>query len=68
MIWDNHTEQEKEDILKTFRKLTDTPEKTEQVCLHSLCTECHGNGKKKDNTPCIHMLSCPCPKCTPYSL
>ena len=29
-------------------------------CLHKNCPECHGNGEV-----CIHMISCPCPKCTP---
>lgn len=37
----------------------------EKPCLHDLCLECHGTGKKADGTICIHHLSCPCPKCTP---
>lgn len=36
-----------------------------QECLHDQCPECHGTGVKKDGTPCIHYISCPCPKCTP---
>jgi hypothetical protein len=32
-------------------------------CLHDSCSECIGTGIKKDGTPCIHMISCPCPKC-----
>lgn len=36
-----------------------------QKCLHHTCTECHGSGKKRDGTPCVHFISCPCPKCTP---
>ncbi len=36
-----------------------------QPCLHKQCSECHGTGRKKDGTACIHMISCPCPRCTP---
>ena len=36
-----------------------------QPCLHDGCTECFGTGIRKDGTPCVHMISCPCPKCTP---
>lgn len=34
-------------------------------CMHDQCTQCHGTGVKYDGSPCIHYLSCPCPKCTP---
>lgn len=34
-------------------------------CLHDSCTQCHGTGIKKDGTSCVHMISCPCPKCSP---
>lgn len=33
-------------------------------CLHDSCTECVGTGVKKDGTQCVHMISCPCPKCS----
>ena len=36
-----------------------------QPCFHDACTECLGTGVKRDGSPCIHMISCPCPKCTP---
>lgn len=36
-------------------------------CLHDSCPECLGTGIKKDGSPCIHNISCPCPKCNPYS-
>jgi len=38
-------------------------------CLHMACPSCKGTGQKK-NPPgaCIHMISCPCPSCTPYTL
>ena len=34
-------------------------------CLHKNCPECHGNGVKLNGEICIHMISCPCPRCTP---
>lgn len=40
--------------------------KTEdQKCLHQRCPECKGTGVKKDHTPCVHMISCPCSRCSP---
>lgn len=33
--------------------------------LHEQCPACHGTGVKVDGSPCIHMISCPCPKCSP---
>lgn len=35
-------------------------------CMHDACTQCHGTGIKWDGSACFHMISCPCPKCTPY--
>ena len=35
-------------------------------CLHLACPECHGTGVKKSGQICVHHISCPCPKCTPY--
>ena len=36
-----------------------------QPCLHEGCPECFGTGIKRDGSACVHMLSCPCPKCSP---
>ena len=36
-----------------------------QPCLHDGCPQCLGTGVKHDGSMCIHMISCPCPKCTP---
>lgn len=36
-----------------------------QPCLHDHCTSCHGTGVRLDGSACVHMLSCPCPKCSP---
>jgi len=39
---------------------------TPDPCLHKKCTSCGGTGIKKDGSgPCIHMISCPCPMCSP---
>ena len=34
-------------------------------CMHDGCSQCHGTGIKTDGSSCIHMISCPCPKCSP---
>ena len=34
-------------------------------CMHDECSECVGTGRKRDGTVCVHMISCPCPKCSP---
>jgi len=36
-----------------------------QPCLHDGCEQCIGTGRKRDGSMCVHMLSCPCPKCSP---
>lgn len=38
--------------------------KEKQVCAHETCTSCNGTGKKKNGDMCIHMISCPCKKCS----
>ena len=38
-------------------------EPTEQRCLHEGCDMCGGTGRKKDGSICVHMISCPCPRC-----
>jgi len=35
-------------------------------CLHRTCSECNGSGTKKDGSPCMHYISCPCKQCTPW--
>lgn len=32
-------------------------------CLHRQCTQCHGTGRKDNGQPCVHAISCPCPRC-----
>lgn len=36
-----------------------------QPCMHDSCGQCVGTGVKQDGTPCVHHISCPCPKCSP---
>lgn len=35
-------------------------------CLHDSCPSCIGTGIKSDGSMCVHNISCPCPKCSPY--
>lgn len=37
-------------------------------CSHDNCHECIGTGVKSDGSPCVHMISCHCPRCTPYTM
>lgn len=39
-----------------------------QPCMHNGCSECAGTGIKRNGTPCIHTISCPCPRCNPTSM
>lgn len=36
-----------------------------QPCMHDACSGCLGTGIRFGGGICIHMISCPCPKCTP---
>lgn len=35
-------------------------------CLHMKCPMCKGTGVKYDGSICVHGLSCPCKRCSPY--
>ena len=36
-------------------------------CLHDNCPSCGGTGIRKDGLGmCVHMISCPCRKCSPW--
>lgn len=39
--------------------------KSSDGCLHDQCPECTGSGRKRLGGACVHMLSCPCNRCTP---
>ena len=34
-------------------------------CAHDFCPQCHWTWVKYDWIPCVHMLHCSCPKCSP---
>ena len=35
-------------------------------CIHDNCSSCDGTRIRKDGLgPCVHMMSCSCPKCSP---
>ena len=34
-------------------------------CLHESCPECLGTGIREDGCACVHLISCPCPRCAP---
>lgn len=36
-------------------------------CAHDGCSSCVGTGVKHDGSSCVHMIACPCPKCSPMS-
>lgn len=40
--------------------------KTWRPCLQDSCRSCQGTGIKSDGRTCYHMISCPCPKCSPH--
>lgn len=33
-------------------------------CMHDQCPQCHGTGVNHYGSSCIHMISCPCQKCS----
>ena len=35
-------------------------------CAHDSCPKCIGTGVDEHGRQCIHYISCPCPKCTPW--
>lgn len=53
-----HRQQEHLEGIKKQREANWKP------CLHDSCTNCVGTGVKKDGSMCVHMISCPCPKCS----
>lgn len=50
----------------TAVRLADAVPDWDNTCMHRSCPQCHGTGwKKGDGTMCVHMISCPCPRCSP---
>ena len=48
-----------------FERIRFRKQKEWQPCLHDGCSQCFGTGIKEDGTSCVHMISCPCSKCSP---
>ena len=48
-----------------LRNIQQANDRNWRPCMHDQCQQCHGTGIKYDGSSCIHMISCPCPKCTP---
>lgn len=64
---DTNREIYEENLRKRQREhLEQMKRNTWQSCIHDACTQCHGTGLKSDGSYCIHGVSCPCPKCSPY--
>lgn len=43
------------------------PSRLDIPCMHKACPTCHGTGQGPFGT-CVHMISCPCPSCTPWMM
>ena len=59
----------KRSIPKDWRdfKIIDISDGKVTECLHDNCPSCGGTGKRKDGLGmCVHMISCPCRKCSPW--
>lgn len=41
---------------------------SEKACLHDACPKCNGTGRQQNGQICVHMISCPCKKCSPCYL
>jgi len=51
---------------KKFEYEAEKFDKKHSDCMHDNCPTCGGTGNRKDGMgACIHMISCPCRKCTP---
>jgi len=60
-----------EDLVGIYKNFEKKPyRKNREInCLHDSCPECNGTGTKLNGLGmCIHFISCPCPKCSPFSL
>lgn len=51
-----------------LKNITNRQNTNWRPCIHDTCKECYGTGIKYNGMRCVHMISCPCPKCTPYFL
>ena len=65
--YDHDLKRRQEEHLKNVRRFRgyDVPNIR---CAHDACPECIGTGVKSDGSRCVHMISCSCPRCTPYCM
>lgn len=62
------------DIVKIIENLYGKPDSTvkekppQDPCLHNSCSKCRGTGVDDKGRQCVHMISCPCSACNPYSM
>ena len=61
----DHHQNEVFQVYQDYLKLLGTIQQQNDSCLHNGCSECHGTGRKENGQMCVHMISCPCPRCTP---
>ncbi len=65
--YEKDLKQKQEEHLKQIKPFIPPPSSDNwRPCLHDSCPECVGTGIKKNGSICVHNISCPCPKCTPY--
>lgn len=60
--------QNKDNIFDLKEKLEKLEELNQIECLHKNCKNCNGTGVNKLKQICIHMISCPCSRCSPKYL
>lgn len=65
----NNKQQYEDDLAERQRKhlesISNIVNTNWRPCMHDQCLQCVGTGINRDGSPCVHSISCPCPKCTP---
>lgn len=52
-----------DNVLIPFNQRMEPLELVQSGCMHDNCSSCHGSGMSVYGGMCVHMMSCPCPKC-----
>ncbi len=52
-----------EQVDEAYRQRHGRQEEEERPCLRQSCASCKGSGRKGDGRACVHLISCPCPRC-----
>lgn len=63
--YEQELKKKQEEHIKRVLDNREVHEAAWRPCLHDGCPDCVGTGMKLDGSTCVHMISCPCPKCTP---